>query len=69
MGRQQEADLVGNLVVNGETYRCVKSFCYLGYTLDGADLPDTGRIRNGCIKFRELLPFLTYRVLPLEIKG
>ena len=22
-------------MVDGETYECVKSFCYLGYTLDG----------------------------------
>ena len=25
----QEADLAGDLVVDGETYACVKSFCYL----------------------------------------
>ena len=31
----QEADLAGNLVVDGETYGCVKSFSYLGDTLDG----------------------------------
>ena len=36
MGRQQqEADLAGDLVVDGETYGWVKSFCYLGDTLDG----------------------------------
>ena len=40
---------------------CVKSFCYLGDTLDGADLAATARIRNGWMKFRELLPFLTSR--------
>ena len=49
-------------MVDGETYECVKSFCYLGDTLDGdggADLAATARIRNGWMKFRELLPFLT----------
>ena len=36
MTRQiQEAGLAENLVVDGETYGCVKSFCYLGDTLDG----------------------------------
>ena len=46
----QEADLVGELVVDGETYGCVKRFCYLRETLDGddgADLTATARIRNG----------------------
>ena len=36
-------------MVDGKTYACVKSFCYLGDTLDGdggADLADTDRIRN-----------------------
>ena len=40
---------------NGETYGCVKSFCYLGDTLDGngrAYLAATARIRNGWKKFR-----------------
>ena len=66
-GTIQEADLV----VDGETYRCVKSFCYLGDTLDvdgGADLVGTVRIRNRCMKFREFLPFLTFRASPLEMK-
>ena len=46
----QEVDLVEDLMVDGETYECVKSFCYLGDTLDGdggADLAATARIRNG----------------------
>ena len=34
-GTIQEADLSGDLVVDGETYGCVKSFCYLGDTLNG----------------------------------
>ena len=35
-------------MVDGETYECVKRFCYLGDTLDvGADLAVTARIRNG----------------------
>ena len=59
-------------MVYGETYECVKRFCYLGDTLDedgGEDLAASGRIRNGWMKFRELLPFLTSRAPPLEMKG
>ena len=59
-------------MVDGETYECVKSFCYLGDTLDGdggAYLAATARIRNGWIKFQEFLPFLTSRARPLEMKG
>ena len=51
-------------MVDGETYECD--------TLDGdggADLAATVRIRNGWMKFRELLPFLTSRAPPLEMKG
>ena len=68
-GTIQEAK---NLMVDGETYECVKSFCYLGDTLDGdggVDLAATARIRNGWMKFRELLPFLTSRAPLLEMKG
>ena len=56
-------------MVDGETYEYVKSFCYLGDTLDGnggADLAATARIRNGWMKFQELLPS---RAPPLEMKG
>ena len=59
-------------MVDGETYECVKSFCYLGDTLDGdggADLATRTGIRNGWGRFRELLPFLTCRAPPLEMKG
>ena len=35
----QEADLYEGPVVDGETYGCVKSFSYLGYTLDGDGEP------------------------------
>ena len=69
-GTIQEVDLAEDLMVDGETYECVKSFCYLGDTLDGdggAVLAD--RIRNVWMKFRDLLPFLTSRDLPLEMKG
>ena len=57
--------------MGGETYKCVKSFCCLGYTLNGdggADLAATARIRNGWMKFRELLTFLTSRAPPLVMK-
>ena len=63
-GTIKDVDLAEDLMVDGETYECVKSFCYLGDTLDGdggADFAATARIRNGWIKIRELLP--------LEMKG
>ena len=66
-GTIQEVDLADALMVDGETYECVNSFCYLGDTLDGdggADLVAAARIRNGWMKFRELLPFLTSRAPP-----
>ena len=71
-GTIQEADLAGGLVVDGETYGCVKSFCYLGDTLDGDDkvvLAATAKFRNGWMKFWELLPFLTSRANEREMKG
>ena len=58
-------------MVDGETYECVKNFYYLGDTLGGdggADLAATARISNGWMKFRELLLFLIFRDLPLEMK-
>ena len=69
-GTIQEVDLADDLMVDGETCEYVKSFCYLGDTLDvdgGSDLAATTRIRNGWMKFRELLPFLTSRAHPLEM--
>ena len=43
----------------------------MGDTLDGdggVDLAATTRIRNGWMKYQELLPFLTSRAPPLEMK-
>ena len=68
-GNIQEADLVVDLMVDGG---CANSFCYLGDTLDGyggEDLAATARNRNRWMKFRELLPFLTSRTPPIEMKG
>ena len=48
------------------------SFCYLGDTLDGdggVDLAATARIKNGWMKYRKLLLFLTSRAPALEMKG
>ena len=36
-GTIQEAALGEDLMVEGETYGCVTSFCYLGDTLDGME--------------------------------
>ena len=33
------------------------------------ELAATTRIKNGWLKFREVLPFLTSRAPPLEMKG
>ena len=55
-GTIQEADLAEDLMVDGETYGCVKCFCYMGNPLDGyggADLAVTAKIRNGWMNFRE----------------
>ena len=63
-GTIRKVDLAEDLMVAGETYECVKSFCYLGDTLDGdvgADLAATARIRIGWMKFRGFQPFLTSR--------
>ena len=70
-GTIQEAVLGEGLMVKGEVYGCVNTFYYLGDTFDGneADLAATSRIRNGWIKFRELLPFLTSRAHRLEMKA
>ena len=59
-------------MVDRETYGCVRSFSYLGDTPDedgGTDLAATARIRNGWMKFRELLPFLTSKAPLLEMNG
>ena len=59
-------------MVDGDTYGCVNSFCYLLHTLDGdggVDLAASARIRNGWMKFWDILPFLTTRALPLEMKS
>ena len=71
-GTIQEVDQAEDQMVDGETYECVKSLCYLGDTRDGdggADPAATAKIRNGWMKFRELFPFLTSRAPPLEMKG
>ena len=55
-----------------ERHGCVKSFCYLGDTLDGddgVDIASTSRIRRGWMMFWELLSFLTPRVPPQVMKG
>ena len=65
-GQSKKTDLAKDLVVEVETYRYVRSFCYLGDTLDEDGGADLARIRNGWLKFRELFPFLTSRAPPLQ---
>ena len=57
-GTIQQADLAEDLMVDRETYACVKSFCYLEDTFDvdgGADIAATTRIRNGWMKSEDRL--------------
>ena len=59
MTQPNKQNLTEDIVVDRKTYGCVKSFCYLGDTLDGdggADIAATARIRSGWIEFREILP-------------
>ena len=49
-----------------ETHGAIyNSVCYLGDTVDG-DGAATARIRDGWMRFRVFLPFLTSRAAPLE---
>ena len=60
------------IMVQGEEYQAVKTFCYLGDTLDaggGVEAAVTARIRSGWNKFRELQPFLTSKAPSLKTKG
>ena len=48
-GKIPEANIDENLVVDGETYGCVKSLCFVWNTVDrdgGAHLATTARIRD-----------------------
>ena len=46
-GTIQKVDLAEDLMVDGETYECVKSFCYLADTLDGDGRADLVRFAIG----------------------
>ena len=46
-GTIQVADQAGDLVVDGETYGCVKSYCYLGDGDGEADFAAIAKIRSG----------------------
>ena len=58
--------------VDGEKLEVVAQFCYLGDMLSsggGCDLAATVRCKTAWGKFRELLPILTNRHLPLPTRG
>ena len=62
----------GSVVIGGETYEAVGSFCYLGDMIaagGGAEAAVTSRIRSGWKKFRELAPFLMSKAPSLKMKG
>ena len=69
----KDADLAGDLVVDGKTYGCVKIFCYLGDTLmemvEWILLLQLESEMDRWMKYRKLLPFLTSRIPPIEMKG
>ena len=59
-------------MVDGETYECVKSIVIwetLLMEMMERIFSAIARIRNGWMKFRELLPFLISRAPTLEMKG
>ena len=61
-----------DLMIEGERFENVQSFCYLGDTLSadgGADLAVSTRIRCGWKKFHDLAPFLTSRAPSLRVKS
>ena len=57
--------------LDGQVIEVVQRFCYLGDTIEarGASACVIARVRSGWSKFRELLPLLTSRALPLSTKG
>lgn len=71
-GQLPSTDVPEDLVVQGDKYDCVQSFCYLGDTLSaagGSDVAVAARVRSGWRKFHELAPFLTSRAPNLKMKG
>ena len=69
---QAEHTQMTGLSIDGEEYKAVSSFCYLGDMLDaegGVKLAVTTRIRCGWKKFRELAPFLTSKAPTPKLKG
>ena len=58
--------------LDGQAIEVVQKFCYLGDTNEAQGEASAGvksRVRNGWSKFREPLPLLTSRALPLLTKG
>ena len=63
---------IEKVYLDGEAIEVVQKFCYLGDTIGaqgGAGAGVIARVRCGWSKFRELLPLLTSRSLPLLTKG
>lgn len=57
---------------NGTKFEWVEKFCYLGDVINangGADSAVIARVSAGWKKFRELVPFLTNKAVPLLLKG
>jgi len=58
--------------VDNDSLEVVDSFCYLGDMLSaggGCELSSTVRVKSAWKKFRELLPVLTSRSIPLITRG
>ena len=72
--KSQETDTAvehPSIEFNGQSLEIVEKFCYLGDTIrargDAIDMV-LAKTRNGWIKFRDLLPLLATRGLPLGAK-
>ena len=60
------------VMVDNDSLEVVDSFCYLGDMLSaggGCELSSTVRVKSAWKKFRELLPVLTSRSIPLITRG
>jgi hypothetical protein len=70
--RQLEGRPYNEVKVEDYTLEVVDSFCYLGDMMSaggGCELSSTIRVKSAWGKFRELLPLLTSRVVPLTTRG
>ena len=64
--------ILPKIEVDNSTLEVVDSFCYLGDMISaggGCELSSTVRVKSAWGKFRELLPILTSRAIPITTRG